>query len=421
MKKILAMVMSVAMILSLFTVVAAAGTPGKFQTSEDTFTPVGDMKITWDTKVSDKIKVTDGDMQDWADAGYTMYNITPENMVSWVDEANKVDPTTTSMPENWQLQAYFVADPDYLYIGFYVKDDDVVLAQTGDNRDGDGFQLSIDFDNILGQSIEADPEDFNEESMKCVFYSFSPQSADPNPIRVQIQQTDGDRDGWVGSGDDTGIPTSDQETIYDDKADILGATSLTETGWQAEFAISWNQFYADLTYKTYSEEAEFYVGEENHLDLSCALYYLNYDHLEDGSNSGVTWAAGTLKGQEADVQPEVTWSPADNGMTMYLEWFQGLEINCDGVTVLAEGETIPPVVEETEAEETEAPADTAAGTTAEEGTAAEGTEAGTSAEAGTTADTTATDEGGCASVVGFGAATVLMAAAAAAVVLKKKD
>ena len=78
----------------------------------------------------------------------------------------------------------------------------------------------------------------------------------------------------------------------------------------------------------------------------------------------------------------------------------------------------------TEGEETDAPApetgDAAEDTGAVDGTTADGTgaEAGTNAEAGTDATTA---EGGCASVVGFGAAAVLMAAAAAAVVLKEKD
>lgn len=420
MKKILAIVLSVAMILSLSVVIASAA-PGKFQAGEENFTPVGDMKVAWDAEASEKIDVTDGDMQDWVDAGYTLYTISPENMVSWVDVNNAADPATTSMPDGWNLTAYFVADSDYLYIGFYIKDDDVILSDDN-SYNGDSFQLSIDFDNILGQSIEADPDSFDVTTMQCVFYSFGLQSTEKSPICITVQNTDGDRNGVFHSGDDTGVIVDD-ETVYDEVADILGSTNTTETGWCAEFAISWNQFYTDLTYKTYSEESKFYVGEGDNLDLSCGLYYLNYDTVtnDDGSTgkSGVTWAAGTLKGQEPGTTPEVTWSPADNGMMMYLEWFQGMEINCDGVIVLAEGETIPPVVEETEAEETEAPAtnetvaDATDDTAAEEGTAAGGE---TSADAATEATKA---EGGCASVIG--AAAVLFAAMAAAVVLKKKD
>ena len=415
MKKILAIVLCVAMTLTLGVVFASAA-PGTYQTSEDTYTPVGNMKVTWDEDASDKLDLTDGNMEDWVDAGYTLYTISPENMVSWVDLDRATDPETTSMPDGWNLTAYFIADSDYLYIGFYVKDNDVVKSD--DNTyNGDSFQLSIDFDNILGQSIENEPDMFDVTTMQAVFYSFSPQSTDgAAPICVVVQNTDGDRNATYHSGDDSGTIV-DGDYFYDEIPDIIGSTGMTDNGWCAEFAISWNQFYTDLTYKTYSEESKFYVGEGDNLDLSCGLYYLNYSHNEDGSKTGVTWAAGTLKGQEAGVQPEVTWSPADNGMMMYVEWFQGMVINCDGVVVLAEGETAPPEEEKTEApeeEKTEAPATNE--TTADADTTAD---AETSADNGAATQAPATTEGGCASVVGVGA--ILFAAMAAAVVLKKKD
>jgi hypothetical protein len=80
-------------------------------------------------------------------------------------------------------------------------------------------------------------------------------------------------------------------------------------------------------------------------------------------------------------------------------------------------------VVETEPAETEPaatePAETTADTTVDT-TAGADTTAGTTADTTAGDDTTATEDKGCASVVGFGAAAIL-AAAAAAVVLKKKD
>ena len=128
MKKIFAIVMTVAMLLSIGSVVTSAAevppvswTPGNFAVADSAdFTPVGEVKITWDADAGKKLDLSDGDMADWAAAGYNMITIDAANMVSWVGgAAGEVDP---GMPEGWSISTYFVADADYLYIGFYVTD-----------------------------------------------------------------------------------------------------------------------------------------------------------------------------------------------------------------------------------------------------------------------------------------------------------
>ena len=399
MKKILAIALSVVMLLSLGVVFAsAASAPGTYVTSEDTYQSVGNLPITWDPEASDKLDLSDGNMDDWVAAKYTLFTISPENMISWVDVARSADPNTTSMPENWNLTAYFVADKDYLYIGFYIVDDDVVLVDNPAGYDGDAFQMAIDFDYALGKYMEADPDLFPDT--QCIFYSFGPTSTEAAPITLQTQNTDGN-----------------DSLLSEENGDgVKGSTGMTETGWCAEFAVAWSQLYNDFTYKAYADNYTVYVGENDNLDVGCALYYLNRDSNEDGTpNRAVTWAAGTLKGQTAGVAPEVTWGPSDNGMTMYLAWSAELEFTEENIKVLEVGETQPPETEAPTEEPTEAP--TAAPET--EAKTEAPTEAPTQAEAKTEAKTDAPVEGGCASVVA--SVAVILTAAAAAVVLKKKD
>ena len=401
MKKIFAIVMTVAMLLSLGAVVASAvevppvaWTPGNFAVADPSdFTPVGEVKITWDAEAGKKLDLSDGDMADWAAAGYNMITIDAANMVSWVGgAAGEVDP---GMPEGWNISTYFVADADYLYIGFYVTDPNFAYINAGDYHSGDSFQVCIDFGGKLGEVVVNDPD--RVTNPKNIFYSFG-CSADGAPLEIMRQESD--QDGWLSEANGDGVK---------------GAAAKTETGWAAEFALSWNQMYNDYLWKAWEEDKKIYVGSDELLPLKigCALYYL--DCTETGS--GTKWAAGTSNGQllEDDVTPGVSWTCYDNGIQAKLEYEEGITFNCEGIVVLPITETTPEetTAEETTAEETEAPT-----------TAAPETEAPTdpATEAPTTADTTAeaTEDGkdGCGSVIGFGVIAVL-AAAAAAVALKK--
>ena len=397
MKKILAIALSVVMLLSLGVVFASA-TPGFYcGGSEENFTPVGDIKITWDTEAASKIDVTDGDMQDWVDAGYSTVSIGAENMISWV--GGTAEDQAAGMPEGWGIQTYFVADSDYLYVGFYITDPDVVLVKDAASYTaGDSFQMAFDFDRALGKFIEEDPDLF--PNAQCIFYSFGPMGEEATPIQMMRQNSDGN-DGVVSEANGDGIK---------------GATALTENGWCAEFAFTWNQLYDDFEYKAYADDYEVSVTEGDPLEVGCALYYLN--NVTDG---GLNWAAGTLKGQEAGVQPDVTWTPRDNGMKLFVEYDENLVFNCDRIIVYEIGQTAPPQTEApteepTEAPETEAPTE-APETEAPTEEATQGGEAGTKAPE---AETKAPEKkGGCGSVIG--SVAVLFSAMAAAVVLKKKD
>ena len=93
MKKIFAILMTAALLLSMGTVLASAElpadvsfTPGGYSGNAEDFTPAGDFAITWDPEASSKLDLTDGDMADWAAAGYNMVTIDASNMIYWVKD-----------------------------------------------------------------------------------------------------------------------------------------------------------------------------------------------------------------------------------------------------------------------------------------------------------------------------------------------
>ena len=162
MRRIQVCLLALALLLSIAAIPVSAG----FVTSEDTFTPVGRVEMVWDEKASEHLDVTDGDMSDWASAGYSFNTVMPENMVSWVGGSDS-NPDS-GMPANWSISTYFVADADYLYIGFYTVDDQFAYASNGAIYDGDAFQFSVDFGGLLGDIIESDPDSVSGQSN--IFY-----------------------------------------------------------------------------------------------------------------------------------------------------------------------------------------------------------------------------------------------------------
>ncbi len=400
MKKIIAFVMTLAMILSLGTIFASAA-PATWVTDAESFQPVGDVAIEWDPKASEKLNLADGKMDDWANAGYSPTQINPENMVAWVGT------TAENMPADFNISSYFVADKDYLYIGFFIVDPGFKYGSDPNayNSDGDAFQLMMDFGGRLQDMQINYPDDFAALTVQqCVFYSFD-CNGDGQPLNFQVQHADND-----------GTRTEADE---ENPGAVKGTASKTETGWCAEFAMSWQMLFDDYAWKAYADEdMKIYFGgvDNKRFDCGIALYYLNCE-----PETGITWAAGTLNGNVDEAgNPVVNWDPKDCGIHLYLEYQDGMEFTCENLVVLGPTETEPPTEEKTEPEEepTEEPTDAP---DTDPVTEAPTGEADTSADSSATTDATTdgADEG-CASVIGMSAVAVLVAAAAA-VVLKKKD
>jgi hypothetical protein len=174
MKKMLALLLAVAALVSLGTTAVFAELPGSEigvgwypgGYSADTFCPVGDIAITWDPEAASKLDLSDGDMSDWAAAGYDVYTIDTTNMVHWVCDTNN----GTGVPEGWSISAYFVADREWLYFGFFVTDPAFAYIDAGNYQSGDSIQFNIDFGGRLGKMLKENPEDVWHP--KNIFYSF---------------------------------------------------------------------------------------------------------------------------------------------------------------------------------------------------------------------------------------------------------
>lgn len=390
MKKIFAIVITFAMILSMGAMLVNAELPegisftgGKYgvENAED-YTPVGDIAMTWDPDASKKLDLTDGDMSDWAAAGYNVTTIDASNMVSWVG-------TLVGAPD-WNINTYFVIDPDYLYIGFYVTDAAFAYGTSAENYNGDAFQVCIDFGGKMGEQIREDPTVLTNP--KNIFYSFS-CITDGAPLQIMLQESD--QNGLLSEANGDGVK---------------GTAAKTETGWCAEFALSLDMMFEHYKWKAWDEDAKIYVGSDEKLPfrIGCCLYY------QDRSSSGgsMNWAAGTTNGISDDAGvPQVSWTAYDNGVNLYLDYQEDLHFTSEGIVVLPLTETTPEETEAPTEEPTEAP-ETDPETTPE--TVPE-TEAETKAE--TKAPETEPAEG-CQTIIGFGAVAIL-AAAAAAVALKK--
>ena len=464
MKRILAIALSVFMMLSICTVFASA-LPGTWGTTADDFAPAGKMEINWDPNAANTITF-DGDLDEWVSAGYNKYEISPRNMVSWVG----------TVDADWKMECFFVADSEKLYVAFYITDSDFSCGAspvTYNDGSGDAFQMAFDWGHNVGDALVND--EYAVTNPQDIFYSFNCIEGE----NLQFKRDNSDRDGMVyeGSEEEAGEEWDEDwpEFAKDNEwVGMEGAYGTTETGWCAEFSVTWQRLASDAYYKLW--DAEFFrtakIGANQDLEIGCALYYLNSAAKDDGSRA-LSWAAGTTQGATDDAgTPQVNWTSDEDGLTLVLKYQDGMTFGENtGIEVLAEGETEGErSTGDVEPEETEEPTEPATGdaepatepatgdaepatepatgdaesatepatgdaepATGEDESKADATEAATKADAteaatkadATTAGATETDtavaeEEGCSSVIGAGAAALVLSAMAAAVALKKK-
>lgn len=414
MKKMLALLLAVAALVSLGTTAVFAKmpgseigvhwTPGGYSCKHpEDFVPVGDIQITRDPDASMKLDLSDGDMSDWVAADYGMYTIDGTNMVYW-------EPLST-VPEGWNMSMFFVADSEWLYFGFYINDPAFAYTHADNYHAGDSIQLCLDFGRKTGDMLEQNPED--AWNPKNIFYSFGCVE-DGAPIRIMRQESDDDR--WLSEENGDGVK---------------GSARATETGWSAEFALSWQQLYDDYTFKAW-DDPSIYIGGEQELPLNigCCLYYLNVD---DGMSGSITWAAGTTQGITDDAGiPQISWTAYDNGIGLYLPYEENMGLKCDGIVDMGRGyqtvppspETEPPVPEPEPAPEPQRPE-------TQKPTESTPPEVVTKPQPAPPAESDPLpmdeelemllDKYGCSGVIGTGALSALMVAAAWVLLCKKKD
>ena len=94
MKKIFAIVITVAMLLSMGALLINAELPDVPFTaggySAEEFNTVGTVKITWDPEASSKLDVTNGDMSDWAAADYNMVTVAEVEKLAGGDGSGRI-------------------------------------------------------------------------------------------------------------------------------------------------------------------------------------------------------------------------------------------------------------------------------------------------------------------------------------------
>ena len=408
MKKCIVYLAVLSLLLSLGTVFASAlttdeiyvsYTPGKYLGGDaEAFAPVGDVTIAWRPDFASTIDLTDGDLADWYATDLERTNITPHNMVSWVQNEEDFD---------FKITSFAAADSDYLYLAFDIVDEDFAYGGGDRAYDGDAIQLSLDFGHKLGDVLEQDPDIL--ASVKNIFYSFSCEG-DGAPIRIMRQESD--QDGWLSEANGDGVK---------------GAARKTELGWSVEIALSWQQLYDDYVWKAW-DESKVYVSSDEALPLKmgACLYYI--DRAETGKE--VLWAAGTTKGlRDGNGTPAVTWMAYDNGITWKLPYQNGMSFSCNGIVILSGYETVVP---ETLPPETEPPYDPPVDEVTEPAIEYPETETMTAVEWEETLRDAAESMGkedelnavlakyGCTSVLGMGSLGLLTALVAAAYVARKK-
>ena len=370
MKKFFAMLVVAAMLASLCALSA-------FAVEESEWNAFGEVTAQYDADLSNKITL-DGDVSDWQNGGFTRYDIDQYNLDPWVGEVD----------ENWSINLWFSADAQYLYIAFKINDKTVLPSDDG-LYNGDAFQIQLDFNGWA-----AETENFE----RAVFYSFGLQEDNTVDMTVQCIYTD------AASQIDYTMASDDDPEWRE--GEVKGATKAAEdgSGWYAEFAISWQTLYNDISNKLINDELPVpeWTGGEDSVSLNMLICYLDHNVTEDGSDAGIVGAWGTSHAL-GSLGGGDGWYPESAGMTLTL----------DGMKEVTVESTEAP----TEAP-TQAPAETEAETDAE-------TEAKTDAETNApdgeqTTEPAAEKEKSCGGVIGAGVIVAVLAMGAC-VVAKKKD
>lgn len=331
MKKIFAVAMTVAMLLSMGAMDALSATVGWYGPGgADFFEPVDDtLELTWLPDAADEINLTDLSLEDWADAGIDPVFINASNVVAWFG----------SVPADWEMTARFAIDGDFLYVAARIVDADVVADnEVGDPfatrnivnyNTGDNFQLSLDFGNIIAWTMEADPAgaDYMNND-KAVFYSVGFRGHGQD-VCISVQECNDDH--ILGKGDAT--------YRFDGRSSgARGKTFLTEDGWATEFCIPLDELFYDACYKTFCEGyndmilQSIFLDEEWPLEIGMNLYHMDWstsDTLTVDGYKRMTGAFGLHAGENLDDwgEPLVTWSVEDLATKLSLEYVDGMDFS----------------------------------------------------------------------------------------------
>ena len=287
MKKFFAMLVVAAMLASLCALTANAAV------DESEWEAFGEVTAEYKEDLANYITL-DGDVSDWQAYPdmFKRYDIDKYNLDAWVGEVN----------EDWSINLWFSADAEFLYIAFKINDSDVQYSD--DNGYGkDAFQIQLDFNGLAAGT---------EVFERAVFYSFGLQEDGTVDMTVQCIADD------AASTVDYTMASDDEEEWRD--GHVKGATKKAEdgSGWFAEFAISWQTLYNDISEKLTGSDIEVPAWEgSDDVSLNMLVCYLDHDTNEDGSDAGIKGAWGTSAALGSLAAAD-GWYPENAGMVLKL-------------------------------------------------------------------------------------------------------
>lgn len=233
--------------------------------------------------------ILDGDLSDWDALGFVTTFFDANNLDAWYGEVGNDNGFTLRM----------ASDNRYVYFAFDVTDYELLYSDD-DTYNGDAFQIQIDFNGWVASSQAFD---------RAVFYSFGLQRDGTMNVTVQCIRDDS-------------ASSIDYKMASDDDSDwregeIIGVTCVKsdDTGWTAEFAISWETLYGDVAEKLESVEENMpgiNLGYDS-VDLNMLICYIDREKTEDG----VIGAWGTSNAMGALASGE-GWYPENAGVIAFL-------------------------------------------------------------------------------------------------------
>ena len=232
----------------------------------------------------------DGDLSDWTDEMCVPLSFDKSNLDAWFGEVGDGAGFTMRM----------TADETYVYFAFDVQDSTVVLGNRDGYQTGDFFQIQMDLNGEIGAS---------EAYERAIFYSFCLQADGTMDVTVQCIYGDAASDisYRMASDDDPGQR----------EGEIIGTTraKADESGWIAEFAISWETLYRDLTMKLKNNELpvpEINAGIDEAFIKMLVCYI---DCEQPGATLTGGWGTPNKMG---DLMNGLGWYPENAGVIVHL-------------------------------------------------------------------------------------------------------
>lgn len=238
------------------------------------FAPVGDINVLYGTPTIDGTLA----QGEWSENNKIVVDANTATATGWLGE----------VPASFKIDFYYTWDDTNLYFAAAITDPDVMESASGDNYNGDAFQISLN----VGQVFKT------AEYERAIFYS------------------------WGLLADGT-VDIFRQESANNAVIENVGLSSKTATGWQFELAMPWSTLVADV-----SEKAGVDVTVASGLKIGALICYLDHDAagtLVNAFGTSLTDTLGwdpdafginlILVKQEETAAPEVTEAPADTAAT----------------------------------------------------------------------------------------------------------